>query len=334
MGDNMRKLGLILLALALARPALADPVTIRIAWIVAGVDAPLAILGKPGIARHEGQSYKLDWTHFTSTPAELTALASNEIDLAPIGFPAVGLAVENAKMDDLRIIADSLEDGVGNSFSNSFFVLNDGPVKRIEDLKGKVVTVNAVGATIDIAVRVMLKKHGLEANRDYTILESQFPTMKAELLDHKVDLVGLVLPFATDPALNQAAHVLFTQKDMMGPTELLVLTGRKGFIDKNRAALVDFLEDDIRELHWYLDPAHHDEAVQIVAERNKLPPQIFASWLYTPKDSYRDPNAKPDLATLQTAIGVAHEAGVVPAPLDPRPYADLSLVEDAAKRVK
>jgi hypothetical protein len=32
----------------------------------------------------------------------ITGLASEEVDLAPLGFPAFALAIENAKLDDFR----------------------------------------------------------------------------------------------------------------------------------------------------------------------------------------------------------------------------------------
>ena len=47
----------------------------------------------------------------------------------------------------------------------------DSGINKVEDLKGKVVGTNAGGSAIDVAMRAMLKKHGLEANRDYTMLE-------------------------------------------------------------------------------------------------------------------------------------------------------------------
>lgn len=211
-------IGLGLSCVLVGAAAAADPVKIRIAWIVPAGDAPLALLGKAGVARHEGKSYTLEFSHFTGTPPEVTALASGDIDVAPIGFPAFALAVENAKLDDIRIIADAVEDGVGNSFSNRYFVLNDGPIKTIEGLKGKVVTSNAIGAAVDIALRVMLRRHGLEDKRDYTLIESAFPNMKAELIARKVDLISLVPPFAFDPQLNAVAHPLFVEKDAMGPS--------------------------------------------------------------------------------------------------------------------
>jgi sulfonate transport system substrate-binding protein len=313
--------------------ASAEPVKIRIAWIVPAADAPLALLGREGIARHAGQSYTLEFTHFTGTPPEVTALATGEVDVAPIGFPALALAVENAKLEDIRVIADAIEDGIDDHFSNRFYVLNDGPIKTIEDLKGKIVTSNAIGAAVDIALRVMLRQHGLEDKRDYTLIESAFPNMKAELIAHKVDLISTVPPFAFDPQLNQVAHPLFVEKDAMGPSQLLVMTARQGFIAKNRAALVDFLEDNLRTIAWFFDPAHHDEAVKTVADFTKTPAAVWTSWAFTAADSYRDPAGKPDLAALQRNIATAHDLGFIPAALDPTKYADLSLVDEAAKRI-
>ncbi len=315
--------------------AQAEPVAIKVAWIVAPTDSPLAMLGKAGISQHEGKSYTLDYVHFTSTPAMITGLASGEVDLAPLGFPAFALAIENAKLDDLRAVADAIEDGVGDGFSNRFYVLNDGPVKKVEDLKGKIVTSNAIGAAIDIGMRMMLRRHGLEDKRDYTLIETVFPNMKPELLDHKVDLAALVPPFSFDPQINSVAHVLFTQKEAMGgPSQLLINVARAGFIAKNRAALVDYFEDNLRQIRWYLDPAHHDEVLKIVTAFTKTPETLWAGWAFTPRDVYRSPVGKPDLDALQANIAAAHELGFIPTALDPHNYADLSLVEEAAKRLK
>jgi NitT/TauT family transport system substrate-binding protein len=42
----------------------------------------------------------------------------------------------------------------------------------------------------------------------------------------------------------------------------------------------------------------------------------------------------PDLKALQSNINATHELGFVKAPLDVSKYTDLSLVQEAAKRVK
>lgn len=312
----------------------ADPVKLRIAWIVPAGDAPLALLGKEGIAQHEGKSYTLDFVHFTATPPMISALSANEIDLVPFAFSTFALAVENAKLDDLRILADVFRDGVEGYYSTEYMVLNDSPVKKVEDLKGKVVTSNAAGSAVDIALRSMLRKHGLEDKRDYSLIESAFPNMKAMLIDKKVDLITGVAPFSQNPELRAVAHPLFVQKEAIGVSQMIIMTARSGFVQKNRAAIVDFLEDNLRELRWYWNPANHDAAVKAVTDFTKTPAALWSSWIFTKGDLYHDPMGQPDLTALQRNIGAAHELGFVPADLDPKKYADLSLVEEAAKRLK
>jgi sulfonate transport system substrate-binding protein len=323
-----------MLGVAAGPAASADPVTLRIAWIVPAGDAPLALLGKPGIAQHEGQSYTLDFVHFTATPPMISAVSAGEIDLVPFAFSSFALAVENAKLEDLRILADVFRDGVEGHYSTEYMVLNDSPIKTVEDLKGKVVTSNAAGSAVDIALRVMLRKHGLEDKRDYSLIESAFPNMKAMLIDHKVDLITGVTPFSQNPELRAVARSLFLQKDAVGTSQMIVMTARRDFVQKNRAAIVDFLEDNLREIKWYYDPAHHDEAIKSVTDFTKTPATLWSSWLFTKGDLYHDPAGQPDLAALQRNIGTAHDLGFLSADLDPNKYADLSLVGEAAKRIK
>src|SRR5579864_3925366 len=95
-------LAMSMLGIAVGPIASADPVKLRIAWIVPAGDAPLALLGKPGIAPPEGQSYPLDFVHVTGTPPMISAVSAGEIDLVPFAYSSFALAVENAKLDDLR----------------------------------------------------------------------------------------------------------------------------------------------------------------------------------------------------------------------------------------
>src|SRR5262249_51215858 len=157
------------------------------------------------------------------------------------------------------------QDGLPGHYSNEYMVLTDGPVKKVEDLKGKIVASNAIGSGVDIAMRAMLKKHGLEDKRDYSVIEAPFPTMRAILAEKKADLVSTVLPFALDPQLRAMARPLFASKDALEIAEFTIWTARQSFIAKNRAALVDFMEDALTILGWYLDPANHEAATDICA---------------------------------------------------------------------
>jgi len=247
--------------------------------------------------------------------------------------PLSGLDAE-ALDKGLRIIADLFQDGVPGHYSNEFLVLKDGPVHTIDDMKGRIAAANSTGSAIDIALRAMLLKHGLMDKRDVTIVEAAFPNMPAMLSDRKVDLIAGARPFTADPAVRAYARTLFTQRDAMGSSEMAVLAARTSFLAKNRAAVVDYFEDEIREWHWYLDPKNRSEALKIVAEFNKKPVSFFEHWIFTDdKDLYHDPNLKLDVAALQSNLKKQREAGFLNNDIDAAQYADLSIVDEAAKRV-
>src|SRR5262249_33848089 len=212
-------------------------------------------------------------------------------------------------------------------------VLADGPIKKVEELKGKVIATNAAGSAVDVAMKAMLKKFGLEDKRDYTVVEAPFPTMRAMLAEKKVDMIPAVLPFSLDPELRRIGRALFNQRDAIGVTQMIVWTARKSFIDKNRAAMVDFMEDSLRIVRWYIDPANHKEATEIASRVTKQPAERF-DWIFTKNDTYRDPNMKPNLDALQKNVDMTKDLGFVRASFDVKKNSDLSIVEEAANRLK
>ena len=332
----MRSLKFVLAALAATAAfgaAQADPVKIRMAWVAPVSNWASIILEKRDLAKHMGKSYTLESIRFAGTPPMMTALAAGELGIANLAYSTFPLAVQNANLDDLRVIADEFQDGVDGYATNEWAVGKDSPIKKIEDLKGKVIATNAAGSAVDIAARAMLKKHGLEANRDYTIVEAPFPTMKAMLQEKKVDLAPYVLPFNFDPALQQIARPLFSSKDAVGVSQFIIWAARKSFTDKNRAAMVDFMEDMLVIERWYMDPKNHKEVTEIAGKMMKAPPERF-DWLFTKKDYYRNPDMLPDLKALQANIDLTHQLGFIKAPMDVSKYTDLSIVQEAAKRLK
>jgi len=326
-------LAALLVLLLGAGVARADLLKLRVAWVAPVANWISIWLDKKDLARHLGKSYDFEPVHFAGTPPMVTAIANNEVEIGDLAYSTLPIAIKNAGMDDIRIIADDFQDGVEGYWTIRFAVLKDGPVKKVEDLKGKIVATNAEGSAVDIAMKAMLHQHGLEPNRDYTVIEAPFPAMKAMLQEHKVDLIPAVLPFALDPQLQSAANTLFTARDAIGVSEFVTFQARKPFIDQHRAVIVDWLEDSLRILHWYMDPKNHDETAQIAGRLVKVPPERMG-WVFTKTDAYRDPNMIPDLAALQRNVDLTRDLGYARASFDVKAYSDLSMVEEAAKRLK
>jgi sulfonate transport system substrate-binding protein len=321
--------------IANAVTASADPVTLRIGWVSGSSDVPLVTIGPKDILRHEGKSYVVELTHFQGSPPQITALAANQIDFVGFGFSVLPTAVFNAHMTDLRIIADMFQDGAPGGYSNEFLVLKDGPIHSIADMKGHVAVTNSAGSAVDMVLRAIFRKNGLEPNRDVTILEAGFGNMPPMLKEHKVDLIPGTRLTNGDPALRAYARTLFTQKDAVGRAQMAELVGRKEFLEKNRAAVTDYLEDSLRELRWFSDPANHAAAVKIFSGFTKIPAAQFDPWLFVKgEDYYKDPNGMPNLDALQANVDTMRSLGFTKETLDVKQYADLSFVKEAASRLK
>jgi NitT/TauT family transport system substrate-binding protein len=311
----------------------AEPLKIRVSWIAPITNWASILLEKKDLAQHLGKSYALEPVRYVGTPQMITALANGELEIANLAFSTLPIAIENAGLDDLRVIADELQDGVDGYYSQEYMVLADSPIKNIEDLKGRVVATVAAGAAVDVAIRTMLRKHGLEDKRDYTMVEAPLPTMRAMLADRKVDLVPVVLPFAVDPELRRIARTLFYNRDVVGVTQLLVWTARQSFLDRNRAAMVDFMEDTLRITRWYLDPSNHTEMMAIASRITKQPAERF-DWPFTKRDYYHAPNMLPNLDAPQKNVALMKDLGFVKTSVDVKKYSDLGIIEEAAKRLK
>jgi sulfonate transport system substrate-binding protein len=326
----LRAAAIFLIAAANVR---AEPLKIRVAYVVPVTNIASILFAKEGIAKNSGKTYVFDATRYQASTTQIVALANGELDIALLGFTSLPLAIENARMNNLRAIVGELQDGAPGYYSNEFAVLADGPVRRVEDLKGKIVATNAQGSAVDIGMRARLLKSRLEFKRDYTIIEAQFAAMRAILTEQKADLVPNVPPFSQHPDMVKSARTLFTQADGIGVSELGLWVARADYIEKNRAVLRDLLEDYLRMVRFYTDPANHDEAVAIAAAFMKLPPATFQDWLFTKKDYYRDPTGGVDVGSLQRTYDIQKELGFLKTGIEAGRYVDLSMIEEASKRL-
>jgi sulfonate transport system substrate-binding protein len=310
----------------------AQPVNIRMGWIVApDAWAPL-LAARPDLMRHDGHSYTLTPIHFQATPMEVTALATGDLDIADLTFTSFAIAIRNARLDDIRVIADEKQDGVPGYWSNQANVLADGPIHSIEDLKGKILGVNAAGSVADMIIRVMLARHHIDL-RDVTMIETNLANMNAMLFSKKIDLASSVPAFGLEPGFIAQRRVLFTQADAFGgKTQFSFWAARSGTIAAHRAALVDLLEDSIRTVHWYLDPANHAQAVAIAANIMKESPDNV-QWAFTRDDYYHDPDLRPDLVALQHNVDLQRDLGFVKGDINVPQHADLTLLSGAIARL-
>ena len=325
--------GVVFWGMSLASARSAEPLDIKVGWVTMYASSVPLSLDKKELLHHYGQSYTITPTRMASTAAMITGLATGDVNIGTLAYSSLTSAILNAKLNDIRIVMDTNQDGVGNGWSGHFMVLKDGPIKKVEDLKGHVIASLTYGSAVDVAIRAMLRKHGLDDKKDVSFVEASFPNMNSMLLQKKADLVSSTEPWYDDPELQRNATTLFTQRDATGVTQLLVWASRAGYIMEHRAALVDFLEDSLRFTQWALDSKNHDAFVAMVSKAMKVPSETLASYIYTDKDLYKDPHGLPNMAALQSNVDLLHELGFFPSSFKVGDYADLTMIKEADARL-
>jgi sulfonate transport system substrate-binding protein len=314
-------------------PAAAEPLKIRISW--AAVPAhltPLLPLAPKDVYRHHGKTYVIAATRFAGSGPALQALAAGELQIAGASPQTLVLGIERAKLD-LKVIAQLMSQGIKGYPQTSFYG-RKGEFKSVDELKGKTIAVNARGSTMDAAVRAIMGQRGWQDGRDYRLVEVRFGAMIAALESKRVDIAPLLQPFNLMADAKGELEPVFSTADALGPTQTLQYFARADWIEKNRAALVDFFEDHLRYRRWLMDPANREAAVKIVSEAAQQPVDAFKDWAFTNKGYYYDPDGLSDTALLQKNIDDLQKLGVLPVRIDVAKHTDMSLVQEAAKRLK
>lgn len=325
-------------ALAMVVPggaAAATPLRFRVDWTVTpGQLAPLipeVPEYAPHLYRHYGKSYVVQPLKLAGGGATLTALAVGDTDVSTLNPQALVLGITNAKLD-LRVIGQQISTEVPG-YAQSYFWVRAARIKTIDDLKGKVVGVNALGSAPDAAAEMVLAWHHLKAPQDYQIVEVPFPSQLAALTSGEIDTAILIPPFNLAAQADPTLKPIFSIGDAFGPIETSMWVAKADFVRQNRAALVDFLEDNIRMRRWMFAPKTRADAIRALSDVTNIPVARYASWVYSHKDYYYDPHAMVDVKRLQKNVDDLKRAGLIPAAIDVASYVDMSLAKEAAARV-
>jgi NitT/TauT family transport system substrate-binding protein len=280
---------------------------------------------KENVLKNYGKSYTLEMTFTRGTPEAATLLASAQADLGTLAFSTFATAVaKDAVAGGLSIISDNYQDGHAGNATNTFFVLQDSPIKSVEDLKGKKVGINAFGSAVDLVLRVVLKKKGLDPRRDVEIVEVNFPNMAAAIREKRIDCGVLVIPFLAVESRKGDLRVLFTGGDAFGPSSVIFQVARTEFLKKNEDAVRGFLADYVTGLNWYYDKANRSKAIELVAAFTKSPKEVLDSYFATGSDYYRDQNGCVPAIAIQKPIDAMIEEKLIPRPVDAAKYLTLS----------
>jgi NitT/TauT family transport system substrate-binding protein len=282
---------------------------------------------KQNVLKNYGKSYTLDMTFTRGTPEAAALLAAGQADVATLSGPAFAtIIVKDAVPNGLTIISDNYQDGHPGNATNSFMVLKDSPIKAIADLKGKKIGINAFASAVDLVLRVVLKKNGIDPRRDVEIVEIAFPNIASAIREKRIDCGVLVIPFLAIESPKGDLRPVFTGGDAFGPSSVIFQVTTNAFLKEHPDAIKGFLADYVDGLAWFYDPANRDKAIQLVSDFTKSSKDVLNSYFATARDYYRDPNACISSQTIQRPLDAMFEEKLVDRRIDVSKYLNVSFL--------
>jgi ABC-type nitrate/sulfonate/bicarbonate transport system substrate-binding protein len=272
-----------------------NPPTIRFGRGFAAEEQVWLMSVRKDLTPNQGKAYNLNQILFQANPERFQAFLAGELD----GGTAPGLAVifAHAQGVDMKLVASICLEAAGDKyFTTTYMVKDDGPVKRVQDLKGGTIGVVGIKTATDLWARAGLINAGLVPDRDTKVVPMVFPAIGEAVRSGKVSAGTFVEPFYSAEMAKGGLRKLFTAVEAVGyDHELLDIFFGEKFLKANPEAVRAFLSDYVAVTKYYL--ANTDQAKRDIHK---------AGFVRTPVDIYvknsdwkRDPNARINVESLK-----------------------------------
>jgi ABC-type nitrate/sulfonate/bicarbonate transport system substrate-binding protein len=282
----------------------AEPVKIRMGWGIPAEEVKYVMMRRPQILKNYGKAYTLEWFQFAGTAPQATALAAGGLDAATLASLSLAESIDKVGLD-VKVTGGIIME-VSPNFTSTWLVMENSGINAVKDLKGRTVGVNVYGASLDHIQRAILRKAGLDPEKDVKILEISFGLMEATLRKGDIQCGAFPQPFLFRAMDKGGVKPLFRLGDIQPKFVQLINVFQTKFIEKNPEVVRAFQEDwKIASQYIQKNPA---EVRQVTSEVTKLPVDLLNKFLLTKDDFYRDPIGEPDFETMQKNFDFFYES--------------------------
>jgi ABC-type nitrate/sulfonate/bicarbonate transport system substrate-binding protein len=286
--------------------------TIRVGWTIPAEEAKYWMMRRPEKFPNLGKGYKIEWSQFQGTSPMAQALVAGALDCATQGVLPIAQGMASNTLNTY-VVAQHVGENKG-SFHLYWAVKDDSPIKKVEDLKGKTVGISIIGGGTHGPFALMLKKHGVDPEKDIKLVEVSFSLSEDALRSGRVDSTNFVQPFAARAESKGGTRKLFALADVLPNMVHIVEACRKDFVDKNPELAKQYVKDITAGLKMAL--ANRDETLKVVNEVMKAPIPVLDSYLLKQNDFAREPGAAPNFAAIQAMFDVYTDTKMIDKKLD------------------
>jgi NitT/TauT family transport system substrate-binding protein len=230
-----------LLGMFIGKPAVAEKIRV-------GVVSPAPGLSAPWIAKETGAFAKhgldADVILLTGSPRLVQSLIAGDVHYALVGAGAV----MRARMRGAEVVILA---AASNVSSQKLLVNPKSGIRKLEDLKGRIIGVSQYGSDADGFARTALSKAGLKPEKDVAILQmGGHPQVAAALVAGKLDagvLGGLALVTAQKSGAVVLTSAVKLETVSLGP----VVSVTRQYAQQNRDTVTRFLRAFVEALDYF-----------------------------------------------------------------------------------
>ena len=193
------------------------------------------------------------------------------------GLAAGKFEIAHAAVDNAVAMIEAGNDAVivsgGDAGMNDFMVRNE--INSIEDLRGKLLAVDAPNTAYALAAKKILKLHGLLENRDYTVkLAGGTGPRAAAMVANPQLAAGMINPPFSFSVLDKGLKSLGSQFNLLGPYQATGAFVMRSWAARHADVLTHYLAAYIEGQRYVLMQENRGEMVSLLMASFKLSEQV------------------------------------------------------------
>jgi NitT/TauT family transport system substrate-binding protein len=286
--------------------------------------SPSPNLSMPWVAKEAGIFSKhgldVDVILLTGSPRLVQSLIAGDVDYAVVGASATMRA--RMRGADVVILAATT-----NVSSQKILVGRHSGIRRLEDLKGRVVGVSQYGSEADAFARAALSKTTLRPEKDVTILQlGGHPQVAAALVAGKIE-AGVLGGLAFLTAQKSGAVVLTSAVELKMISLGAVLAVTASYVQRNRGSVMRFVRAFTEAANYFR--TNREGTIPILQKYMGGISSENAGFLYDDNVELFDELPVPAEKGLQEAL--SRESDAKAKQFKPADFVDLSFLKEIDK---
>ncbi len=189
-------------------------------------------------------------------------------------------------------------------------------INAFKDFKGKVLAADATTTGYAIVGVYILKRHGLELNRDYSFKSFGNTRARADAMG-RGEAAGAMMNMADEEIQKRGFNVLARAEDYVQRYARGLGATRREWANTHEELLVRFIRSMIRATDWVMETKNKDDVIGLLLPENKND-KARAEAMYEENTSPRfgfTPRSRIDMEGIRSVIELRETAGLMKSPV-------------------